>query len=309
MTRVALVAQYDGLDAGTDGPLMLAALAARGIDAEVVEWGTERSWADFDGVVVRTPWDYLERRGAFVAWARRVEALTRLANPANLLEWNADKGYLRELADAGVPTIPTIWVEPGARLPRWRWEEVVVKPAVSAGARGAARYDGDDRAAAAVHVEAINQRGDTAMVQPYLADVDRVGELGAYLFGGRISHAITKGAVLRPGAPPQADSSLARTQSVARAELTSELVAFANDVLTRMPARLPAPLYARVDALRGGDGRLVLLELEVLEPNLFLQTDAEAAVRFARAVESWILRTPAGAGGPPGAQDGWPNSR
>lgn len=286
--RVALVGQFDGTETHGDGPPMLAALAARGIDAEVVAWGAPQDWSAWDGVVVRNAWDYVDRRDEFLAWARSVEAVTRLANPAAMLEWNSDKRYLRDLADAGVSTVPTVWVGPDERLPRWRWEEVVVKPAVSAGSRGAARYPGEARAAVEAHVRAITSTGDTAMIQPYLADVDRVGEAGTYVFAGRVSHAITKGAVLRPGAPPTADFSLAHGQSAVRAEVTPELVGFATDVVGRIPAQLGTPLYARVDALRGGDGRLTLLELEALEPFLFFETDAEAAPRFARAVESWL---------------------
>ncbi len=286
--RVALVTQHDGIETHSDGPPMLEAFAARGIEAEIVPWGAARHWAGYDGVVVRNAWDYLDRREEFFAWARSVEAVTRLANPAAMLEWNSDKTYLRDLAAAGVPTVPTVWVAPGERLPRWRWSEVVVKPSVSAGARNTARHDGEDRDAVAAHVEAITSVGGTAMVQPYLNDVDVQGEIGTYVFGGGVSHAITKGAILRPGAPPPSDFALVLVQAVGRAELTGEIIGFATDVLRRLPPELPAPLYARVDALRGGDGRLVLLELELFEPFLFFETDPQAAPRFARAVETWL---------------------
>jgi glutathione synthase/RimK-type ligase-like ATP-grasp enzyme len=287
--RVALVAQFDGVDSHTDGPPMLAALQARGLEAEVVPWGRrDEDWSSWDGVVVRNAWDYVDRREEFLAWAASVAAVTRFANPVPMLEWNSDKRYLRDLEVAGVPIVPTVWVGPRERLPRWRWEELVVKPAVSAGSRGAARHDGSDRDGVAAHVEAIHAVGDTAMLQPFLSDVDRVGEFGTYVFGGRVSHAITKSAVLRPGAPPPADFSLAHGQVGRRTELTAELIGFATDVLARLPASVGSPLYARVDALRGGDGRLVLLELEVFEPFLFLETDPEAAVRFARAVDTWL---------------------
>lgn len=286
--RLAIVAQHDGTDVHTDGPPMLEAFARRSIEAEVVPWGADLDWASYDGVVVRAAWDYVDRREEFLDWARRVEAVTRLANPSALLEWNADKRYLRDLEGAGVPIVPTVWVGPDERLPRWRWEEVVVKPSVSAGARGAARYDGDDRAAVEAHVRAITGRGGTAMLQPYLADVDRVGETGTYLFAGRVSHAITKGVVLLRGVGPRDDFALAHGQTAVRAELTPEVIAFATDVVRRMPPASGTPLYARVDALRGGDGRLVLLELEAFEPFLFLESDPEAANRYARAVDDWL---------------------
>ena len=290
--RVALIAQFDSTDSHTDGPPLLAALQARGIEAAILPWGADEDWASWDGVVVRNAWDYVDRREEFLEWARSVEAVTRFANPVATLEWNSDKRYLRDLSDAGVPIVPTVWVEPEGRLPRWRWEEVVVKPAVSAGSRGAARHDGEDRDGVAAHVDAITATGVTAMIQPYLSDVDRVGEFGTYVFEGRVSHAITKSAVLRPGAPPPVDASLALAQVARRTELTPELIGFALDVMGRLPAAVASPLYARVAALRGGDGRLVLLELELFEPFLFVETDPEAAVRYARALDTWLRETP-----------------
>ena len=297
--RVALIGQYDGVDTHTDGPYLLAALAARDVEATVVPWGTDGDWSRWDGVVVRNAWDYVDRRAQFLAWARSVAAVTRFANPVAMLEWNSDKRYLRDLAEVGVATVPTLWVQPGEPVPGWPadWSEVAVKPAVSAGSRGAARYDGGDRAGVEAHVAAIGATGDTAMVQPYLADVDRVGESGTYLFGGSVSHAITKSPVLLRGAPPPADFSLAHGQTAERAELTPQLVGFATDVLARFGRLgLGEPLYARVDALRTADGGLALLELEVFEPFLFFETDPAAADRFAAAVVDWL-------------QLGWPNSR
>ncbi len=302
MSRVALVAQFDSLDTHGDGPPLVAALLGRGIDAEVVAWGGDRDWATFDGVIVRNAYDYLDRLEEFLAWAARVEGLTRLANPAAVLAWNSDKRYLRVLSESGVPIVPTVWIDPGGRLPRWRWEEVVVKPSVSAGARNTARYAGDDRAAIEAHVAAIGAAGSTALVQPYLSEVDRDGEWGTYVFDGRVSHVIAKAAVLRAGAPPPDDFALAINQPVVAAEVTGELVGFASSVMAALPARLPAPLYARVDAVRGGDGRLALLELECIEPFFFLETQPDAGLRFARAVESWLGR-------PRVAQEGLPNSR
>ncbi len=286
--RIALVAQYDGIETHTDGPPMVAAFAARSIEAEVVPWGGERDWSAYDGVIIRNAWDYLDRRAEFLAWARSVESRTRLANPAAMLEWNSDKRYLRALASAGVPTVDTLWVESGDPLPDWSWDDVVVKPAVSAGSRNAARWSGGDRDRIEAHVEAITSSGGTALIQPYLADVDRIGESGTYVFGGQVSHAITKSAVLRSGAGPYDDFSLVTVQTAVAAEVTDEVTEFARSVLAKIPVELGVPLYARVDALRHGDGRLVLLELELFEPFFFLETAPEAASGFASAVESWL---------------------
>lgn len=288
MTRIALVAQFDGVETHTDGPPLLAALADRDIEAEVVPWGGSRDWSAYDGVVVRNAWDYLDRREEFLSWARSVESDTRLANPAAMLEWNSDKRYLRALASAGVATVDTVWVEAGDPIPEWDWDDVVVKPAVSAGSRNAARWRGDDREAIVDHVAAITASGGTALIQPYLADVDRLGESGTYVFGGRVSHAITKSAVLQSGVGPYDDFTLVQVQTAVTAEVTAESTQFAEQALATIPADLGSPLYARVDALRSAAGRLVLLELELFEPFFFLETAPEAAATFAGAVETWL---------------------
>ncbi|GAB3889378.1 hypothetical protein GCM10027612_31620 [Microbispora bryophytorum subsp. camponoti] len=129
-------------------------------------------WSEFDAAVVRSPWDYIDRRDEFVAWAHRVESVTRLFNPAPVIEWNTDKTYLRTL---GVPTVPTHWPtqggDPGADLPDW--DEFVVKPAISAGARDTVRTA--DRGAAAGHAATLLAAGRTVMVQPYIPSVEQEG--------------------------------------------------------------------------------------------------------------------------------------
>jgi hypothetical protein len=127
------------------------------------------------------------------------------------------------------------------------------------------------------------------MVQPYLASVDIHGETGTYVFGGEVSHAVTKGAVLAVGDGPHHDFSLAINQPAAGAPVEPELAAFARHVLTLLPFDEPV-LYARVDTVMGADGRPLLLELELTEPFLFLETNPAAAGRFAGAVRTWLSR-------------------
>lgn len=127
-------------------------------------------WASYAVAVCRSPWDYTWRRDEFVEWARRVDGLTRLVNPAEVLIRNTDKTYLRDLAAAGVAVVPTLWQMP-ASMP---WPEVVVKPAVSAGARDTIRTS--SLAEAAAHAATIEAQGKTVMVQPYVPAVEGEGE-------------------------------------------------------------------------------------------------------------------------------------
>ncbi|HUQ40800.1 MAG TPA: hypothetical protein VM030_11665 [Acidimicrobiales bacterium] len=296
MPRVALVCQRDGTDLFTDGPLLFSALEGVGVEAQAVPWGSATDWASFDAVVVRTTWDYVERFEEFFAWARSVEATgVPLANPVEVLAWNADKRYLRDLEMAGAPIVATRWLDPGddpiAAVAAIPWDEFVVKPAVSAGSRMTARYAAGEHAAAVAHLRRIVATGGAAMVQPHIATVDEVGENGTYVFGGRVSHVISKGAVLKPGAAPVQDNSLAETQEAAPAAVTAELGAFASDVLARLPFADPV-LYARVDTVRVDEGALALLELELFEPFLFLEISPGAAENYAAALVSWLERTP-----------------
>jgi hypothetical protein len=281
VTRIALVADRQTAELHSDGPLLLEAFAAIGIEAETRPWGNG-AWDRYDAAVVRTTWDYVFDRKAFLEWAAEVSATTRLANSLTVLEWNTDKRYLRGLEAAGIPTVPTLWVEPDHPAPQPDWDAFVVKPSVSAGARLSARHvRGDD---IDEHVRRIHAEGAAAMIQPYLQSIDAEGETGTYLFGGEVSHAIRKGQALQRDRGPLDDMSAALEQSVEPAEIDPALADFARRVL----ALAPPLLYARVDTATGPNGETVLLELEATEPFLFLEHAPAAADRFAAAVRRWL---------------------
>ena len=280
--RVALVvARVDG-DLYGDGPPLRAAFERLGIDIAVVPWG-EADWAIFDGACIRGTWDYILDRSEFLEWAEAVAAVTKLANSPTALRWNTDKRYLQELEAAGIPIIPTTWVEPGEDIGVIDWDDFVVKPAVSAGARLSARYRrGDDPRA---HIERIHVAGSTAMVQPFVDAVESTGETGTYVFGGTVSHAIRKGGILKAGRPATEELDHGSHLLVGPKPVDPDLAAFASRVL----ATSPPVLYARVDTVPGSDGRPVLMELEVTEPYLFLEhASAAAADLFASAVADWL---------------------
>ncbi len=268
-----------------DEPLLLAALTDRGVAATVADWADPAvDWAAADAVVVRSTWDYAPRRDDFLDWARTVQDRTRLFNPVEVLTWNTDKRYLAELAVAGLPVVPTAWVEGpadvDAALARWSGD-VVVKPTVSAGARDTARFAPGDPAAAAF-ARRILDGGRAVMVQPYLDRLDDEGESGLVYLDGRYSHAFGKGALL--AGPPLGEGLFAEEQISARTATTAQRD-IGDAVLDLVVGRTGTPpLYARVDLVPGADGGPVLLELELTEPSLFLATDDGAAARFAAAI-------------------------
>ena len=227
-------------------------------------------WAEFDLVVVRSTWDYPDRRNEFLAWA---DSLPRVLNSADVLRWNTDKAYLATL---GVETVPTTFLEPGGPFVAPD-APFVIKPSVGAGSIGAARYDaGAERAHD--HVRRLHAAGKTVLVQPFLEAVDHAGEVALHYLGGVFSHAVRKAAMLPRGGDP--GEGLFVEERISAAEPSAEELELAEQALDAVPFEREELLYARVDLLPGP----VLLEVELTEPSLYLGYSAGAAERFAEAV-------------------------
>ena len=285
---VALVTCRDLPDLDADEQLLLAPLAGAGVQVTVAVWDDpEVDWARFDLVVIRSTWDYIVRREAFVAWARSVD---RLANPAEVIAWNTDKRYLRGLAAAGIPVVETAWLEPGDEVDLPATGDVVLKPAVSAGSLDTGRYDlgrDDHHALAVAHAERLLDAGRTVMVQPYLAAVDIDGERSLLFVSGAYSHSITKSAML--AGPHQATDGLFHAETITPRSATEEEIALAVRTLAAVPGGADRLLYARVDLLDDADGAARVLEVELTEPSMFLGQAPGSAERFAAAIAAIAL--------------------
>ena len=278
--RIALVTGAEMAKPDPETHHLVAALAQLGIEADIVPWSAPVNWAAWPLVVVRTPWDYFRRLPEFLAWAEPTHRLTRFVNPYNVIAWNCHKQYLRALAAAGIPTVPTLWLDQGCsdarvQLAARGWGEVVVKPAVSIGAIGALRADAADPACLA-HLDRLVEEGDV-MVQPFVASVAEAGEVSLVYFGGRFSHAIRK-------QPAAGDFRVQDMYggTVHPHQPTGAELAVADAVL----ARTPAPTtYARIDLVEFA-GAPALMEAELIEPELFLVATPEAAMNFARVLQA-----------------------
>jgi hypothetical protein len=285
--RVALVSSTSALAVDPDLPLASAALREAGYAVELVCWDDAAvDWAGFDLVVVRSCWDYAWRLDEFLAWAQTVP---RLRNAVEVLRWNTDKSYLRDLERAGLPVVPTVWdpAGPGELPVAGEW---VVKPSISAGSRDTARWDSP--AAVLQHVAELTGAGRTAMVQPYLSSVDALGETAMLFIGGGFSHAVRKGPLLAPGEGVRQDRD--SRGDLRPAEPTTAQRDVAQAVFDAVPGIVGiegSPLYARIDLVQDADGRPVVLELELTEPSLFLPQAPAAAATLVRAVEAELALT------------------
>lgn len=269
-----------GLD--PDERSLIPALQACGLVAEPRVWDDPSVlWADVPLVVVRSTWDYADRRDAFLAWCA---AVPRVLNSAPVINWNTDKAYLRTLAAAGIPIVPTMWIGTGSQAGRFVLPEgdLVVKPSVSSGAQNTSRYRGVDHDAARKHVERLLNEGREVMVQPYVNSVDVEGETCLVYVDGTFSHAIRKGPLLR--SPGIATDQLWAIEDITPQAPDEDERSVAEAVLDALPWAREELLYARVDVVRGGDGAPMLLELELAEPSLFLGLGSGAAARLAEAI-------------------------
>lgn len=287
MTRQVILAGCAALPRGSgDESTAVTALEELGASVDWARWSDpDVDFAAADLVVLRATWDYPDRRAEFLDWC---DSVPRLANPAGVARWNTDKRYLRDLAGAGVPIVPTDLLPPGSTA-RWPETEFVMKPAVGVGSIGAARFAAAAKGEAQAHLEVLHDAGHTVLLQPYQAAVDAEGETAMVFLGGVFSHAFTKGAMLTGNDVDGSGLFVSERLGVAAPEAAFR--ALAEDVLDTAAGLLLLDrtdlLYARVDLVRADDGGPALLELELTEPSLgFAYADAGAALRFASAVRA-----------------------
>jgi glutathione synthase/RimK-type ligase-like ATP-grasp enzyme len=286
--RLALVTCRAARGLDEDMAPLVAAFRAAGVAAELVDWD-ERSieWARFEAALLRSAWDYAERRAEFLAWAERTERETALFNPLPVVRWNSDKHYLRELAAAGLAVVPTRYAEAAPDAARVLEEflaehaarELVVKPAIGAGARGTRRHERSATAETLAHMRSLLESGRSVMLQPYLEDVDVRGESALMFIDGCFSHAVRKGPLLPRGA--QATAELFAPEEITASGADAAELAAAERVLAQLP--FGKLLYARVDLVRDAEGEPRLLELEITEPSMYFAHAPGSAERYVAA--------------------------
>ncbi|MCH8252804.1 MAG: hypothetical protein IID36_10170 [Planctomycetes bacterium] len=270
-----------------DAPLH-SAFADRGIDIRRPVWDDpDVDWSGFRACLIRTTWDYQEKRDAFVVWAKRVARKTPLFNPYEIIRWNTHKSYLRDLERVGVPVTPTVWlgvgeqVDVGQVLRDRGWDRAFLKPAVGATSRETLRFDATSSGLASAEAHLHRMLPHEAMLlQPYLSAVETRGELSVVFIDGTFSHAVRKIPV--PGDYRVQNDFGASDEPVT---LTDDELALAYRCIAAIGARSSGRLlYARTDFLFDDEGAPRLSELELVEPSLYFRHAPLAAKRLADAL-------------------------
>jgi len=255
----------------------MAALDAGGVDATMAEWDDPAvDWDDFALVVIRSTWDYASRRDDFLAWA---SSMHHLLNPYGVVEYSSDKHYLADLQSLGLRIVPSHFCDVGME-PEFFDGDFVVKPSIGAGSRDARRYTEVDHDEARLHVAQLHAKGRDVLIQPYVDAVDTEGERALIFIDGEFSHAMRKGAMLNVHELDR--SALFRLDQMSLAHDEPDAVHYAQRVLAAKG--FSHLLYARVDLVRT-DAGWAIMELELVEPSLFLTYNKEAPSKLTRAIK------------------------
>jgi len=285
---VALVTCREALGIDYDMPLLLEAVRATGIAVDEVCWDDESiHWSTYAQVVIRSTWDYHRRYDEFMQWVRAVSSVSTISNSLDVIAWNTDKHYLAEVAETGLPVVPTRFIEPSDT--DWLDDlsmlltkgDVVVKPTISAGSNDTERHSNID--VAQKHINELLSAQRSVMLQPYLADVDVESETGLVFIDGKFSHAFAKGALLAQA--KNMTSGLYAEEEISIRQPTDDQLLIGERAAKWLTSRFGKLLYARVDLLPTAHGP-VIIELELTEPSLYLLLHPDAATDLANALIS-----------------------
>ncbi len=286
MKRCAFLTM-DNLDGFvSDDELAIEPLSALGWHVELVSWRqTAVPWSSFDLVIIRTTWDYQNDLQAYLAVLEAINHCTHLENSLSLVRWNMHKRYLRDLQQQGIGIVPTVWGQNlgygslQALFAEHKVEDVVIKPVVGANADDTFRLARTADKAAFAQVEAVF--GSKAfMAQPFMPSIVKEGEFSLSFFAGEFSHAILKS--------PRSDDFRVQEEHGGQIQAIDAEALLVYRARTAVKAIEPTPLYARVDMVRTESGDFVVMELELIEPSLYLRMDLNAPHRFAAALDSWM---------------------
>ena len=255
--------------------LVQKSLENRGFRVDRKSWSDPTfNWATTKAVLFRTTWDYFERYSEWTTWLKNTSSVTRMINPYELVKWNMDKHYLGDLFRKGINIPETHFIEVGEQntltelIARKDWQKAILKPCFS----GAARHTYKIEEKISDDLENTFQEliaREAMMLQPFQENVVKQGEVSLMVMGGRFTHAVLK--VAKPGDFRVQDDF---GGTVHKYTPTSEEITFAEKTVAACD---PFPNYARVDIIKDNNNKLALIELELIEPELWFRMNPEAA--------------------------------
>jgi len=282
ITQDILLPEYS--DPKSDNCILLNFLRSKQVDASVQVWTDESiDWSQFDVVILKTPWDYVEKIDAFNIWLDKVTQLNvRILNPLDSIRWNANKLYLKDLENLNVAIPTTLWYDTNDTInlaeifDKLNTEKIIIKPWVSSTAHNTHAITRDQAAKKEDEIKELLKR-KALMAQPFLTEVQTIGEYSLLFFNGKYSHAVLKvpksgdfrvqydyGGIINGVKPPR------------------HLISAAQYIVDNFAKNC---LYTRVDGLNVY-GKLTIMELEMIEPNLYLDKDEGSYQRYYEAIET-----------------------
>ncbi|MBL6810911.1 MAG: hypothetical protein ISQ59_01605 [SAR86 cluster bacterium] len=263
--------------------LLKSAFEAQGLKVDITYWDNPTyEWQDTKSVLFRTIWDYFERFDEFWEWLEQVKTKTRLINSYELIKWNIDKHYLKDISSWGIETVPTYFADKGCNMKlheiakRNQWKDLVIKPAISASAFKTYKILANEiQANEKLFNNLVQERN--MLVQPYFETITQLGEASLMVFDGKFTHAILKKA--QPGDFRVQDDfgGTVHNYIPTKAEIN-----FAEKVFETCKTK---PVYGRVDIVWDNDKNFYLSELEIIEPELWIRNYPKCAEKIAEAVD------------------------
>jgi len=266
--------------------LVVDALQQQGLKVTKKSWSdTDFDWSQTRTAIFRTTWDYFDRFPEFSQWLQETANYTHFINPIETIQWSMDKRYLLDLLERGVNSVATHVLEQGkpvdlaTKLKELGWSEAILKPVVSGAARHTYRIN-PSTVSEVQHILEPLLAEEHFMLQPFQHNICSLGELSLMVMGGKVTHAVQK--IAKAGDFRVQDD---HGGMVYPYQANEEEIAFAERAIAACD---PQPLYGRVDMIRDNDGNLAIMELELIEPELFFRFHRPAAFALARCIKHYL---------------------
>jgi glutathione synthase/RimK-type ligase-like ATP-grasp enzyme len=279
--KVALLSMDSLENFHTYDKLLIEPMKSLGWIAEEVSWRNEKiNWADYDAVIVRSTWDYQNDPEKFIKVLEKINSVSHLENDLDLMKWNMNKNYLFQLKLKGVTIVDTIWeksfnsILANDYFSRLDTDEIILKPNVSANADNTFRLTKEKLKDNLSQLEKVFPSREF-MVQPFLKNIINEGEYSLFFFDGKFSHSVLK-------KPKERDFRVQEEHggNIQPKEVPAEMISIAENIINKLST---IPLYGRVDLVRTSKNEFALMELELIEPSLYLNKDEHSPLRFAKA--------------------------